>query len=243
MNKNRRRKSTGTEAARPAAGGATDTRKLSTKERLIEVAERLLGQRGFDGISLREIASAAGQANSNVVQYHFNDKDGLIQAILEDRVLHIEQVRCMQLAMLDSSGESNPRQLLKVLWLPLMSIKDTNGTHSFCRFMLQYMLHPHLTNHPLAPFYSFPLGNGNSEESGEKTNFPCGKKAAQLLMASCANLPVSLFLQRISVLATMFLASVVEYDNTRASTDGEALPEFDIGPILDMAVAALLAPA
>jgi AcrR family transcriptional regulator len=60
------------------------TKKLSTKSLLIDTGEKLFGQHGFDGISLREIAVAAGQANSNVVQYHFTNKNGLIMAISED---------------------------------------------------------------------------------------------------------------------------------------------------------------
>ena len=35
------------------------------KERIIEVAERLFAERGFDGVSLREITRAAGSAGSN----------------------------------------------------------------------------------------------------------------------------------------------------------------------------------
>lgn len=211
-----------------------DGRKPSTKDLLIEVGERLFGQRGFDGISLREIASAAGQANSNAVQYHFGDKGGLIAAILEDRVLRIEQVRCAQLAMLDSDPP-DPRQLLKVMWLPLMAIKDAEGQHSFCRFMLQYMLYPGLAQHPLAPFYHFPV----ADEVEDENLLPCGKKTARLLLNLHPDLPKPLVYKRISALARMFLASVVEHDNAR--TTGITRVDFDIQPILDMAVAALAA--
>lgn len=212
-----------------------ENRKPTTKELLIEVGERLLGQHGFDGISLREIAAAAGQANTNAVQYHFKDKPGLISAILEDRVLRIEQVRCAQLAMLDDDRVV-PRQLLKVMWLPLMVIRDDHDHHSFCRFMLQYLLYPGLAQHPLAPFYHFPL----TPETEDQGLFPCGKKTAQLLMSLHPDLPKPLLYRRISALARMFLASVVEHDNARASGMTDA--EYDIRPILGMAVAALAAP-
>ncbi len=216
--------------------GLLENRKSSTKELLIDVGERLLGQHGFDGISLREIAAAAGQANTNAVQYHFKDKAGLVSAILEDRVLRIEQVRCAQLAMLDDDRVV-PRQLLKVMWLPLMTIQDENGHHSFCRFMLQYLLYRGLAQHPLAPFYHFPL-TPDTEDQGL---FPCGKKTAQLLMSLHPDLPQPLIYKRISSLARMFLASVIEHDNALASGITDA--EYDIRPILDMAVAALAAPA
>jgi hypothetical protein len=45
-----------------------------------------------------------------------------------------------------------------------------------------------------------------------------------------------------SALSMMFLATVVEHDNARMS-DKKATPaEFDVDPILDMAVGALSAP-
>jgi AcrR family transcriptional regulator len=216
----------------------TKTTALSTKALLVEAGERLFGERGFDGATLREITIAAGQSNSNVVQYHFGDKAGLIGAILADRVARIEHVRSMQLAVLDDRRQPDPKQVLKVLWIPLMSIKDGNGGHPFCRFMLQYMLHPRLTRHPLASVYMFPFGPDQGE-----VDMPSIKEAAQLLFSAYAGLPKDLVLKRLSALVTMFLATVVEYDNAQRLQEGRAVDPYDIDPILDMAVAALGAPA
>ena len=213
-------------------------RRLSTKELLIETAERLFGQRGFDGVSLREIATEAGQSNANVVQYHYGDKAGLISAILEDRVARIETVRTIQIAMLDKGAAPSPRQLLKILWLPLMSVTDESGEHSFCRFMLQYMLHPKLTNHPLAHVYSFPFDVATTQQN----KLASGQKAVQSLFTLYADLPKELIYKRIATLATMFLANVVEHDNNRAQQADHNEP-YNIEPIIDMAVAALSAPA
>lgn len=221
--------------ARPSPPPATA---VSTKALLVEAGERLFGERGFDGATLREIAAEAGQANSNVVQYHFGDKAGLIEAILADRVARIEHVRAMQLAVLDDKRPPDPKQVLKVVWISLMSIKDSNGGHPFCRFMLQYKLHPRLTRHPLASVYMFPFG----PDVGE-VDMPSIKKAAQLLFSAFADLPQDLVLKRLSALVTMFLASVVEYDNARRLEEGWASEPYDINPMLDMAVAALGAPA
>jgi AcrR family transcriptional regulator len=222
-------------SASPSPAKATA---LSTKALLVEAGERLFGERGFDGATLREITVEAGQSNSNVVQYHFGDKAGLIRAILADRVARIEHVRSMQLAVLDEGGQPDPKQVLKVLWIPLMSIKDRDGGHPFCRFMLQYMLHPRLTRHPLASVYMFPFGPDEGE-----ADMPSIKKAAQLLFSTYAHLPKHLVMRRLSSLVTMFLATVVEYDNAQRLQEGQAAEPYDIDPILEMAVAALGAPA
>jgi len=210
----------------------------STKALLVEAGERLFGERGIDGASLREITAEAGQSNSNVVQYHFGDKAGLVSAILADRVARIEHVRGMQLVLLDDTDRPDPRKVLKVLWIPLMSIRDRSGGHPFCRFMLQYMLHPRLTRHPLTSAYTYLGGPDQTEDDA-----PSMGKTAQLLFAAYAELPKELIVKRLSALVTMFLASVVEYDNARRLAEGGPAAPYDIDPMLDMAVAALGAPA
>lgn len=55
-----------------------------TRERLLDVAERLLSARSIDAVSLREIRLAAGQRNTSALQFHFGDREGLLRA-LRDR--------------------------------------------------------------------------------------------------------------------------------------------------------------
>lgn len=98
-----------------ASTSAPAVRRVSTEELLIDTAEQLFGQLGIDGVSLREIAAAAGQANVNVVQYHFGNKAGLVTAILEDRVGRIETLRRERLDAMKSAGRNDPRELLKAL--------------------------------------------------------------------------------------------------------------------------------
>ena len=66
-----------------------DTRK-DTKSAIMDSAEVLMAEHGINGVSLREILRDAG-ANPAALNYHFNSKDGLIQAILARRahgILH-----------------------------------------------------------------------------------------------------------------------------------------------------------
>lgn len=239
MGSNQTSRGKGGKRTTPAeAGRPSSRRRPSTKQLLIDVGEQLFGQKGFDGISLREIATAAGQANSNVVQYHFEDKAGLIAAILEDRLERIEQVRCMQLAILDEAT-INARQLLKVLWLPFMAIKDDQGNHSFCRFMLQYnMMHPKLAPHPFAGLYNNPY-----EIDSEVTKrLPCGRDATFRLLDCFPQLARDVLLVRVAALANMFLSHVIAHDNKRAAGLVDADTPYDIEPILDLSVGAIGAP-
>ena len=47
----------------------------SSREKLMASAERLFADRGFDGVSVRDIANAAG-VNSALVGYYFRSKEG-----------------------------------------------------------------------------------------------------------------------------------------------------------------------
>ncbi len=211
-------------------------KKPSTKELLIEAGEQLFGRHGFDGISLREIAISAGQANKNVVQYHFKDKSGLVRAIIEDRAKRVEALRSECLKNLKQDDPRYSRELLKALWLPAMAIQSADGKHTFCWFLLQLMLQPHSAGHPLSRYYKH-------EEGGSAvTELSSLMKAIQLFIAHHDDLPRPIMIKRMFALNMMFLSTVIEYDNARSLDKDSVPPEFDVEPVLDMCVAALNAP-
>lgn len=209
--------------------------KPSTKELLIEAAEWLFAQHGIDGISLREIAVAAGQANKNVVQYHFKDKAGLIVAILTDRAKRADLLRLERLQNLNPKDPLYARELLKVLWLPLMAIRGSDGSHTFCRFLLQLLLQPHSARHPLVRFDSARIGDERVKLSGLLG-------AVQQFGMLYTHLPKAVMVRRMLTLNMMFLAAVVEYDNAQRLDSNDPPQEFDADSIFDMCMAALAVP-
>ncbi|MHC2256875.1 AcrR family transcriptional regulator [Bradyrhizobium embrapense] len=59
---------------------ATSTRKPNMREAILAAAEELFSTYGFNAVSVRDIAQAAG-ANPGSVTYHFRTKDGLLLEI------------------------------------------------------------------------------------------------------------------------------------------------------------------
>ena len=59
-----------------------DDTTADTAERILAVAERLFGQRGYSGVSIRDIARAAGISKANVF-HHYASKQALYEAVLE----------------------------------------------------------------------------------------------------------------------------------------------------------------
>ena len=67
------------------------------KERLLDAAEQLFAQRGFHGVSLRDITEEAG-VDVALVSYHFGSKRALFTAVFERRaeVLNRERLELLE---------------------------------------------------------------------------------------------------------------------------------------------------
>lgn len=64
-----------------------------TRILLLETAERLFAQRGFEAVTAADIRSASGQRNASVVTYYFGSKENLLKAILDHRLPAISAAR------------------------------------------------------------------------------------------------------------------------------------------------------
>jgi AcrR family transcriptional regulator len=94
--------------------------KRDTRRQLILAAERLLAERGIEGVSLREINLAAKQRNTSAAHYHFGSKDALIDAIFEFRRAEMGQWRDEMLDAIEQNGrDKDVRALAEALVVPL----------------------------------------------------------------------------------------------------------------------------
>ena len=55
-----------------------------TRERLLDEAEKLFAQNGFDAVSVRQITTKAG-SHLSAVNYHFGSKKNLYLSVFEER--------------------------------------------------------------------------------------------------------------------------------------------------------------
>jgi AcrR family transcriptional regulator len=95
--------------------------RTDTKSKILDAAEKLFGLKGFDSTSLRDITAEA-QVNLAAVNYHFQSKDALIDAVIARR---IEPVNQRRLEMLDNAG-SNPtlEQILASFLQPILELNS-----------------------------------------------------------------------------------------------------------------------
>jgi AcrR family transcriptional regulator len=71
--------------------------KRTTKDKLMDAAEKLFARRGFHGTSVRDITGAAG-VDLALVNYHFGSKKELLAAVIERRGLVLNEERLRRLA-------------------------------------------------------------------------------------------------------------------------------------------------
>jgi len=91
-----------------------------TKTRILDSAEKLFGLRGIEETSLRDITTHA-QVNLAAVNYHFQSKDSLIDAVIARRV---EPVNRRRLELLDATGpEATVEQILTAFLTPALEIR------------------------------------------------------------------------------------------------------------------------
>lgn len=90
--------------ASPAPTRSPNASGLQTRLQLMWTAERLFAERGIDAVSLREVSTEAGMRMSGAVAYHFGSKDGLVQAIVEERMAQIDELRRPMLEAIARAG-------------------------------------------------------------------------------------------------------------------------------------------
>lgn len=80
----------------------------TTKDRLLDAAERLFAEKRFEEVSVRELAAAAG-VNTAAVNYHFQGKDNLFAEVVRRRFLAQRDRTLDSLAdAVDAGGERPP---------------------------------------------------------------------------------------------------------------------------------------
>ncbi|MBP6106059.1 MAG: TetR family transcriptional regulator [Steroidobacteraceae bacterium] len=100
----------------PRAGTAgTGSRSQATRERILDAAERLFAQRGFYGISVRDITGAA-EVDVALASYHFGNKQGLLEAVVMRRAEDLNTERSARLdAVLAAAKGRRPPKIEDVI--------------------------------------------------------------------------------------------------------------------------------
>lgn len=111
----------------------------TARSALIDAAERLFAERGLDAVPLRDIAVAAGQRNSSVIQYHFGGRDGIVIEVFRRRIGEADRARAKFVEAIDRDGRGDDlAALVEALVLPIAGLVKAGGPQgSYARFFEQ----------------------------------------------------------------------------------------------------------
>jgi len=160
-------------------------------QRLMLTAERLYGQHGLDGVSLRQLGMAAGHSNKYVVQHYFGSKLGLIHAVSEMRLPGLEAERQRLLEAAHRDEDYRLERMLAALLSPLVTQLEDQDLRHYARFTLSVMrldehLHPFMKSADISP---------GSMEIHERLN------------QALAHLPHDVFRRRLALAVSLFLGA------------------------------------
>jgi AcrR family transcriptional regulator len=108
-----------------------------TRTRILDAAEELFMQHGFEGTSMRQLTAKAG-VNLAAVNYHFGSKDALIEAVFRRRLDPMNAARIAALEALEGTGRTlSPETIIRAfVGEGLRMIEDTRtGGRNFIRLL------------------------------------------------------------------------------------------------------------
>ena len=102
-----------------------------TRERLMRAAELLIAQDGIENVTVRAIVSEAEQKNESALQYHFQNRDGLLDAIHQQRNSEVRALRETLLQPYLEGQEPDLRDICRLMVMPSYTLarKDKGFRH------------------------------------------------------------------------------------------------------------------
>lgn len=106
---------------------------MNTKTLILNTAEKLFAQYGFDAVSVRDIVKEAN-VNIAAIHYHFGNKQELVFAVIFRRVAEVNQMRLDRLNSLKAQNQTiPPEDLIKAFIEPAFKLgrEDQKNGSSF----------------------------------------------------------------------------------------------------------------
>jgi AcrR family transcriptional regulator len=124
----------------------TDTQTQNqTRERILDSAERLFADHGFEGASIRAIVEAA-RVNLAAVHYHFRSKEALLEAVLTRRISVVNEARLHSLEQAEAAAAPHApsvEQVLRAFIVPTVEFAQrTQAGGTFVQLMSRMFTEP-----------------------------------------------------------------------------------------------------
>lgn len=125
-----------------------ELRHVDTRERILDVAERLFMAHGYEGTSMRQITGGAN-VNLAAVNYHFGSKESLMQEVFRRRLDSLNEERMRLLDELEAAAGDQPVKpsaIVEAFFGALLRIggDESRGGLTFLRLLGRTLTEPSL---------------------------------------------------------------------------------------------------
>ena len=198
---------------------------------LLKTAERLFALNGLDSVSTRQISREAGQKNHSALQYHFGNREELLDAILAYRMTKVNARRTELWREVETQGKLDDfRSLVMLVVQPLA----------------EELLRP-----PEESYYISLIAQLYSRDQAERVYkqdsefFERARAVTDRLAEQMAHLPEELLFERMIFLGTQLVHGITVWDYQRRDgrlvLDRETLQR-RVTNLVDFLVGGLTAP-
>lgn len=100
------------------------------QEKILDSAEALFSQRGFYGVTLREITKLAS-VDTALANYYFGSKQKLFDTVMMRRAQQLNDARLKALNELESESAGEPldvEEIIKAFTYPMLQLSQTGGS-------------------------------------------------------------------------------------------------------------------
>lgn len=128
---------------------------VSKREQVLDAAERLFAEGGYNGISMRDIANAA-EVGLPLVVYHFKTKLNLYRELFERRKAVLDE----RLALLHeplSAGEDPLEHIVRAFVLPVMTNQNSEAGIAYAKLVAREASDPREVDRGIVAEYFDPF--------------------------------------------------------------------------------------
>lgn len=179
----------------------------TTRERLLNIAERLFAEKGVDSVSIRSINTAA-QLSPGILHYHFGNKDTLLEAIIARRMDEIMIHREAMINSLDNGTTPTTSDVAAILVTPLTNFVCNNKQSGLWYLKLVARLHSNKSQ----------ILSAVSQRYQDRVVNP----QQQVLEASCPHLSAKQLTLRLSFATSTLLQSACNWPLEEAEISSQA---------------------
>lgn len=122
---------------------ACEEKEQTTRDRLLDVAERLFAEKGYDNTCIRDLTEAAN-VNVASVNYHFNGKENLYLEVFRRRIHRFRERRLEAIrSVKDGAGPDCLHEVIRVFVEQFIGdLFCSEGAEAFMNLTFREMSHP-----------------------------------------------------------------------------------------------------